>query len=125
MFEAQAVSYIPLEASSVPCRMRMKLGDRTFNLIFGYNDIEDIFNVSLEASDGTALCTGLPVHYGEPLFEAIRTEQFPGPVILPWCFDQDTPSQITYDNFGSKVKLWLLERPGYIGPNPTNPGYGY
>lgn len=125
MLETKAVEYIPVAASDVPCRMRIKLGTRTFSLIFRYNDIEEVYTATLENTSGEILFTEWPIHYGTPMFDAIRTEDFPSPVILPYSFDDVQPEKITPENFGKEVKLYLFDRPDYIGENPSNAGYGY
>lgn len=125
MFETIPVEYIPVVAEDVPCSFRIKLGDKTFHLSFEYNDVEDFFTVTLANTRGEVMYTRWPIHYGTRLFDQVRTGDFPSPIILPFCLDEQTPERITYENFGREVKLYLLDRPGYVEGNPSNPGYGF
>ena len=52
------------------------------------------------------------LRYGKPLFEAFNDERYPLPVICPLCATGDEIDTITYDNFGTKVRLYLFDRPG-------------
>ena len=52
------------------------------------------------------------VRYGRPLFNSVEDERFPVPVIMPLCLTGDEIDTITYDNFGTKVRLYLFDRPG-------------
>ena len=38
--------------------------------------------------------------------------RYPLPVICPLCLTGDEIDTITYDNFGTKVRLYLFDRPG-------------
>lgn len=50
------------------------------------------------------------VRYGRPLFNVIEDERFPIPVIIPVCITGDDISEVTFENFGREVKLYLYER---------------
>ena len=93
----------------------MKLTDRTYRMTFAYNEAADFFTVSLEISNSggnTPLVYGEVLRYGKPLFEAFNDERYPLPVICPLCLTGDEIDTITYDNFGTKVRLYLFDRPG-------------
>lgn len=110
----QKVSYIDVTSDMVPCSLLVKLVDRTYRLTFAYNEVGDFFTVDLEVSgsgSNTVLEYGEILRYGKPLFEAFNDERYPLPVICPLCLTGDGIDTITYENFGSKVLLYLFDRP--------------
>ena len=48
--------------------------------------------------------------YGRPLFNSVEDERFPVPVIMPLCLTGDDISEVTFENFGKEVRLYLWER---------------
>ena len=50
------------------------------------------------------------VRYGRPLFNSVEDERFPVPVIMPLCLTGDDISEVTFENFGKEVRLYLWER---------------
>ena len=50
------------------------------------------------------------MRYGRALFNVVEDERFPIPVIIPVCITDDGISEVTKDNFGKAVKLYLFER---------------
>ena len=75
-----------------------------------YNDQGDFFTIDLSImATGEVLCYGDPVRYGRPMFSAIEDGRYPIPVIVPYCLT-DGVDNVTYDNFGKEVQLYLHER---------------
>ena len=62
------------------------------------------------ASTGEVLVYGDIVRYGRPLFNSVEDERFPVPVIMPLCLTGDDISEVTFENFGKEVRLYLWER---------------
>ena len=89
------VSYIDVDTSKVPYTFSVKLGDRTFAFSIRYNEV---------------LVYGDIVRYGRPLFNSVEDERFPVPVIMPLCLTGDDISEVTFENFGKEVRLYLWER---------------
>ena len=111
----QEIHFIDVDSDRVPCSLLVKLTDRTYRMTFAYNEAADFFTVSLEISNSggnTPLVYGEVLRYGKPLFEAFNDERYPLPVICPLCLTGDEIDTITYDNFGTKVRLYLFDRPG-------------
>ena len=125
----QEIRFIDVDSDRVPCSLLVKLTDRTYRMTFAYNETADFFTVSLEISNtgevsptvtarygtgggNTPLVYGEVLRYGKPLFEAFNDERYPLPVICPLCLTGDEIDTITYDNFGTKVRLYLFDRPG-------------
>lgn len=109
------IEFIDIDADRVPCSFLIKLTDKTYRLTFAYNEVADFFTVSLEISasgENTPLVFGEVLRYGKPLFEAFNDERYPLPVICPLCLTGDNITEITRDNFGTKVRLYLFDRPG-------------
>ena len=92
------VSYIDVDTSKVPYTFSVKLGDRTFAFSIRYNEVGGFFTV------------GDIVRYGRPLFNSVEDERFPVPVIMPLCLTGDDISEVTFENFGKEVRLYLWER---------------
>jgi len=44
------------------------------------------------------------------MFGPIEDERFPLPVIIPLCLTGDEVDEVTWENFGKQVKLYLYER---------------
>jgi hypothetical protein len=44
------------------------------------------------------------------MFGSIEDERFPLPVIIPQCLTGEEISEVTEDNFGRAVRLYLHER---------------
>ena len=105
------VEYIDIDTSKIPYAFSVKLVDKTYSFTIRYNDVGGFFTADLAiASSGEVLAYGDPVRYGRPLFGSIEDERFPLPVIIPLCLSGDKIDAITWDNFGSDVKLYLFER---------------
>lgn len=108
---ANEVSYIEIDTKKVPYNFSVKLNDRTFTFCIRYNEVGGFFTVDLSiTTTGEMLVYGDIVRYGRPLFNSVEDERFPIPVIIPLCLTGDNISEVTFDNFGKKVKLYLYER---------------
>ena len=104
------VEYIPIDASKVPYTFSVKLGDRTYTLTVRYNDAGGFFTIDLAVmATGEVLCYGDPVRYGRPMFRSVEDDRYPIPVIIPFCLTGEE-DEVTFDNFGRTVQLYLHER---------------
>ena len=80
----------------------------TFNI--RYNDQGKFYTADLSiTATGEVLCYGDPIRYGRPMFGSIEDDRYPIPVIIPYCLE-GKETEITEDNFGKSVKLYLHER---------------
>ena len=104
------VQYIAIDVSRVPYSFSVKLADRTFLFSVKYNDTGKFFTIDLYDVNGNVLAFGEIVRYGRPLFNVVEDEQFPIPVIIPSCITGESISEVTWENFGKDVKLYLHER---------------
>lgn len=104
------IEYIDIQASRVPYSFTLKLTDKTFIFTVKYNDIGGFFTVDLLDLNKNVLAFGEVVRYGRPLFYVVEDERFPIPVIIPLCITGDDISEVTKENFGKEVKLYLYER---------------
>ena len=104
------VEYIPIDAEKVPYTFSIKLDDRTYTMTVKYNDEGGFYTIDLAImATGEVLCYGDPVRYGRPMFRVIEDARYPMPVIIPYCLTGET-DEITKDNFGTDVQLYLHER---------------
>lgn len=104
------IEYIDIQASRVPYSFTLKLTDKTFIFTVKYNDTGGFFTVDLIDLNKNVLAFGEIVRYGRPLFNVVEDERFPIPVIIPLCITGDEISEVTKENFGKEVKLYLYER---------------
>ena len=104
------VQYITIDVSRVPYTFSVKLTDRTYSFTVKYNATGKFFTIDLYDVNGNVLAFGEIVRYGRPLFNVVEDEQFPIPVIIPSCITGDSISEVTWENFGKDVKLYLHER---------------
>lgn len=104
------VEYIAIDVSRVPYSFSVKLIDRTYTFTVKYNGVGKFFTIDLYDVNGNVLAFGESVRYGRPLFNVIEDERFPIPVIIPSCITGDGISEVTWENFGKDVKLYLHER---------------
>ena len=109
----QEVEFIDIDRERVPCSLLIKLIDRTYRMTF--TEAGDFFTVDLETVSGGSsapLVYGEVLRCGKPLFEAFNDERYPLPVLCPLCLTGDEIEEITYDNFGTQVRLYLFDRTG-------------
>ncbi len=106
----QDIEYINVDVSRVPYSFSVKLIDKTFTFTVKYNAEGKFFTIDLFDINGNVLVFGEIVRYGRPLFNVVEDERFPIPVIIPVCITGDDISEVTYENFGREVKLYLYER---------------
>lgn len=104
------VQYIDIDNSRVPYSFSIKLADKTFAFTVKYNSQGGFYTIDLSDLNGNVLAFGEVVRYGRPLFNVVEDERFPIPVIIPTCITDDGISEVTRDNFGKAVKLYLYER---------------
>ena len=106
----QDIEYIDVDVSRVPYSFSVKLADKTFTFTIKYNAEGKFFTTDLSDINGNVLAFGEIIRYGRPLFNVTEDERFPIPVIIPICITGDNISEITQENFGREVKLYLYER---------------
>ena len=104
------VEYIDIDVSHVPYMFSVKLSDKTYIFTVKYNDEGGFFTVDLFDANSDVLAFGEIIRYGRPLFNVIEDERFPIPVIIPVCLSSNTVAEVTKENFGREVKLYLYER---------------
>ena len=104
------VQYIAIDVSRVPYTFSVKLADRTFSFTVKYNDAGKFFTIDLYDVNGNVLVFGEIVRYGRPLVNVVEDERFPIPVIIPSCIIDDSICEVTWENVGKDVKLYLHER---------------
>jgi len=104
------VSYIDINAERVPFTFSIKLIDRTYTYTIKYNEPGGFFTADLLTLNGEVLAFGDPIRYGRPMFGSIEDERFPLPVVIPQCLTGEDISEITAQNFGRAVRLYLHER---------------
>lgn len=104
------VEYVPIDTARIPYSFMIKLSDKTFAFTVKYNEVGGFFTVDLLDINGNVLAFGEIVRYGRPLFNTVEDERFPIPVIIPSCITDDGISEVTVQNFGKAVKLYLYER---------------
>lgn len=104
------VEYIDIDVSKVPYSFSIKLTDKTYTFTVKYNEIGKFFTVDLLDLNGDVLVFGEVIRYGRALFNVVEDERFPLPVIIPVCITGDEISEVTSENFGKEVKLYLYER---------------
>ena len=104
------VEYIDIDTSKVPYSFSIKLTDKTFTFTVKYNELGGFYTIDLYDLNGNVLVFGEIVRYGRALFNVVEDERFPIPVIVPYCITDDGITEVTKDNFGKAVKLYLYER---------------
>jgi hypothetical protein len=107
---AHEVNYIDIRPGRVPYSFSIRLTDRTYIFTIKYNDIGGFYTTDLYTNNGEVLAFGDPVRYGRAMFNSIEDDRFPLPVIIPYCLTGDGISEITPDNIGDAVRLYLHER---------------
>ena len=104
------VQYIAIDVSRVPYTFSVKLTDRTYAFTIKYNAAGKFFTSDLYDVNGNVPAFAEIVRYGRPLFNVVEDERFPIPVIIPSCITGNSVSEVTWENFGKDVKLYLHER---------------
>ena len=104
------VQYIEVDVSKVPYSFTVKLLDKTYTFTLKYNAEGKFFTIDLFDVNGNVLAFGEIVRYGRALFNVVEDERFPIPVIIPHCITSYEISEVTWENFGRDVKLYLHDR---------------
>lgn len=104
------VEYIDIDVSKVPYSFSIKLTDKTYTFTIKYNEVGKFFTIDLLDLNGDVLVFGEIIRYGRALFNVVEDERFPLPVIIPVCITGEEISEVTPENFGKEVKLYLYER---------------
>lgn len=106
----EELEYIDIDVTKVPYSFSIKLTDKTYTMTVKYNEIGGFFTVDLADLNDDVLVFGEVIRYGRALFNVVEDERFPLPVIIPVCVTGDGISEVTSENFGKEVKLYLYER---------------
>lgn len=106
----QDIEYISIDTARVPYSFSVKLTDKTYSFTVKYNEVGGFFTIDLIDLNGNVLVFGEIVRYGRQLFNVVEDERFPIPVIIPLCITGDDISEVTKENFGKEVKLYIYER---------------
>lgn len=104
------IEYLDVDVSRVPYSFTVKLMDKTYIFTIKYNDTGGFFTADLLDVNGNVLAFGEVIRYGRPLFNVVEDERFPIPVIIPHCITNDDITEVTRENFGRDVKLYLHNR---------------
>jgi hypothetical protein len=104
------VEYIDINPDKIPYSFSIKLTDKTYVFTIKYNEHGGFYTADLYTTTGDVLAFGDPIRYGRALFNSIEDERFPLPVIMPYCLTGDGISEVTPDNFGASVRLYLHDR---------------
>lgn len=97
---------IIVDKTKIPYRFAIDLGNQQFILDFKYNEILDVFTVSLFCDD-ILLAADEPIMYNFPLFKDIyQAKKFPIITIVPLDESNQT-DLITWENFGKTIFLTL------------------
>ena len=104
------IEYIDIDTSKVPYSFSIKLTDKTYAITVKYNEAGKFFTLDLFDFNGDVLVFGEIIRYGRALFNVVEDERFPLPVIIPVCITGEEISEVTLENFGKEVKLYLYER---------------
>ena len=99
---------LPITPEDMPYTTEVELDGETYTFTFHYNDESDFSTVDLAIGD-EVLCTGEVLRYGKLLFEAIRDERFPAPLLYLGDISGQADT-ITYDNLDKDVLLYVLPR---------------
>lgn len=106
----EELEYIDIDVTKVPYSFSIKLTDKTYTFTIKYNEVGKFFTVDLLDLNGDVLVFGEIIRYGRALFNVVEDERFPLPVIIPVCITGEEISEVTLENFGKEVKLYLYER---------------
>ncbi len=106
----EEIRYIDVDVSKVPYTFSVKLTDKTYKFTLKYNELSSFFTVDLLDLSDNVLAFGEVIRYGRALFNVVEDERFPIDVIIPVCISEDSISEVTQDNLGKDVKLYLYER---------------
>ncbi len=108
------VKYIDVRPDKVPYSFTIKLTDKTYTFTIKYNEYGGFYTADLLGNTGEVLAFGEPIRYGRVMFNSIEDERFPLPVIVPLSLSGDyigdKVSEVTQDNFGNVVRLYLYDR---------------
>ena len=104
------IEYLDIDVSRVPYTFSVKLSDKTYLLTVKYNEVGGFFTLDLLDTNNDVLAFGEIIRYGRPLFNVVEDERFPIPVIIPLCLTSDDIAEVTKENLGKEVRLYLYER---------------
>ena len=111
LFElSKDVEYVDIDVSRVPYTFSLKLADKTFIFTVKYNEAGNFFTADLFDANSNVLAFGEIIRYGRPLFNVVEDERFPIPVIIPVCLGSDGVAEVTKENLGKEIKLYIYER---------------
>lgn len=98
--------YIPVDKDDLPVYFEYDFGDTTYNLGFNYNVTHDFFTVDIYDDAFNPIVLGEKLIYGKQLWAGIVNAELPSETLIP--FDESgQETEITYDNFGETVFLFI------------------
>lgn len=98
--------YIPVGKEDLPVYFEYDFGDTTYNLGFNYNITHDFFTVDIYDDAFNPIVLGEKLIYGKQLWAGIVNAELPSETLIP--FDESgQETEITYDNFGETVFLFI------------------
>lgn len=100
-------SRIEIEKENIPYSFDILLGEETFELELDYNELADLFTITLLKND-EVLVYDEPIVYGIPLFSDCYDDSFPALTIVPLDESGET-DVITFHNFNETVFLTIEE----------------
>lgn len=98
--------YIPVDKEDLPVYFEYDFGDTTYNLGFNYNVTHDFFTIDIYDDAFNPIVLGEKLIYGKQLWSGIVNAELPSETLIP--FDESgQETEITYDNFGETVFLFI------------------
>lgn len=103
---------IEINKEQIPYEFDIVLADETFLIGVNYNEIADLFTLSLsklneETGEYETICTGEPIIYGQPLWKDVYiSDKYPAVDIVPLDESGESTS-VTYDNLNNTVFLTI------------------
>ena len=99
--------YLPINKWLIPHVFSIRLAGKTYKFVVKYNPQGDFFTVDLYQR-GKLLAAGVKIVYGAPLFADFTDPDFPDVELIPIDMS-DQYRQVTWDNFGESVRVYILE----------------
>ena len=96
---------IEIEKELIPYNFDILLGAEEFNLYIMYNEVEDLFTVTL-SKDDKVLVDNEPIIYGTRLFEDVYRSEYPCLDIVP-LDESGENDTVNWENFGKTVFLTI------------------
>jgi len=104
--------YLPFTFDELPVKKQFELAGLFYSIQIQYNEIGEFFTFYIYDDEDNILLANKLV-YGHDVLSAAVVDGLPDVKIVPFSLtdavsDVKTPIDITPDNFGSEVKLYLV-----------------